>query len=431
MRASMVPSSSSSDGVTFFGRIHRYSCAVKNDRKPEAVAMNRLVRPFRHALLAVAAIVLLIQPAMAAPPTFQTTARQAILLDLDTGTVLYEKDSDSPMFPASMSKIMTALLVFDELRAGRLQMDSTFRVSEKAWRMGGSKMFVSVNTEVAIEDLLRGVIVQSGNDASIVIAEGIAGSEEAFAERMTERAREIGLEGTQFRNATGWPDPEHFTTARDLAMLVTFLIREYPEFYGLYSEREFTYGKSLDGKPITQGNRNPLLYKAVGADGLKTGHTEASGFGLTASAVRGELRLVMVINGLDSVRARSSESERLINWGFRVFDNYPLFQAGETVEEAKVWLGDAGTVPLVIDAPLTVTIPKSSRRGMRVKVMYESPIPAPVSAGVEVARIEVTAPDMEPIVRPLKTAQDVGQLAFFGRIKSAIDFIIFGSSSGG
>ncbi len=392
--------------------------------------MPRIARRIRNALLVLTAFAV-IAPAQAAPPTFQTTARQAILIDFDTGAVLFEKDSDSPMFPASMSKIMTSLLVFDELRAGRLEMDSTFRVSEKAWRKGGSKMFVSVNDEIKIEDLLRGIIVQSGNDASIVIAEGIAGSEEAFAERMTERAIEIGLDSTQFRNATGWPDPDHVTTARDLAKLALFLIREYPEFYGLYSEREFTYGKSLDGKPITQGNRNPLLYKAVGADGLKTGHTEASGFGLTASAVRGERRLVMVINGLDSVRARSSESERLLNWGFRVFDNYKLFEAGETVEEAKVWLGDAGTVPLVIEDSLAVTIPKSSRRGMRVKVMYESPIPAPISAGVEVARLEVTVPDMEPISRSLKTASDVGQLDFFGRITSAINFIIFGSSSGG
>ena len=392
--------------------------------------MTRFARNIRHVLLALTALAI-ITPAQAAPPTFQTTARQAILIDFDTGTVLYEKDSESPMFPASMSKIMTSLLVFDELRAGRLEMDSTFRVSEKAWRKGGSKMFVSVNDEIRVEDLLRGIIVQSGNDASIVIAEGIAGSEEAFAERMTERAIEIDLTNTQFRNATGWPDPDHVTTARDLAMLAIFLIREYPEFYGLYSEREFTYGKSLDGKPITQGNRNPLLYKAVGADGLKTGHTEASGFGLTASAVRGDRRLVMVINGLDSVRARSSESKRLLNWGFRVFDNYKLFEAGETVEEAKVWLGDAGVVPLVIEDALAVTIPKSSRRGMRVKVMYESPIPAPISAGVEVARLEVTAPDMQPISRPLKTASDVGQLDFFGRITSAINFIIFGSSSGG
>lgn len=379
---------------------------------------------------AVALALLFAGVASAAPPSFQTTAKQAILMDFDTGAVLYAKNADTPMFPASMTKIMTSIMVFDELRAGRLQLDSTFRVSENAWRKGGSKMFVRVKDDIKVEDLLRGIIVQSGNDASIVVAEGLAGSDETFADQMTERAREIGLQDTVFRNATGWPDPDHVTSARDLAKLAAYLIREYPDFYSYYSEKEFTYGKSLDGKPITQGNRNPLLYKSVGADGLKTGHTEASGFGLTASAIRGDRRLVMVINGLNSVRARSSESERLINWGFQVFDNYPLFQAGETVENAKVWLGDAGTVPLVIEDELTITFPKSARRNMKVKVIYDSPIPAPFDAGMQVARLEVTAPDIEPIIRPLKTSQSVGQLAFFGRITSAINFIIFGASSG-
>ena len=364
-------------------------------------------------------------------PTFQTPAQQAILMDFDTGAVIYEKNADSPMFPASMTKLMTSILAFDELKAGRLTLDDTFNVSETAWRKGGSKMFVKVNSDVRIEDLLRGVIIQSGNDASIVIAEGIAGSEEAFLERMTERGRQIGLEGTVFRNATGWPDPQHVTTARDLAKLARFLIREYPDFYPYYSEKEFTYGKSLDGKPITQGNRNPLLYKSVGADGLKTGHTEASGYGLTASASREDRRLVLVINGLNSVRERSSESERLINWGFQVFDNYQLFKAGETVEDAKVWLGDAVTVPLVIEDDLKITIPKSARRNMKVRVIYESPVPAPIDAGTTIGRVEVTAPDIEPIVRPLKTTQSVGQLDFFGRITSAINFIIFGASAGG
>lgn len=369
--------------------------------------------------------------AHSAPPTFQTPAKQAILLDFDTGAVLYEKNADTSMYPASMTKLMTSILAFDELKAGRLSLDDTFRVSETAWRKGGSKMFVRVNSDVRIEDLLRGVIVQSGNDASIVIAEGIAGTEEAFAERMTERGRQIGLESTVFRNATGWPDPEHVTTARDLAKLARFLIRQYPEFYPYYSEKEFTYGKSLDGKPITQGNRNPLLYKSIGADGLKTGHTEASGYGLAASASLDGRRLVLVVNGLDSVRARSSETERLINWGFQVFDNYQLFQAGETVEDAKVWLGDAVTVPLVIEEDLTITIPKSARRNMKVQVIYESPVPAPIEAGTTIGRVEVTAPDIEPIVRPLKTTQSVGQLDFFGRITSAINFIIFGASAGG
>ena len=393
--------------------------------------MTQLARILSGAGLTALLSVFLAIPVVAAPPTFKTTAKQAILLDFDTGAVLFAKNADTPMFPASMTKIMTSIIAFDELRAGRLQLDSMLRVSETAWRKGGSKMFVRVNDEVRFEDLLRGVIVQSGNDASIVVAEGISGTEAAFAGRMTERAREIGLDNSIFRNATGWPDPDHVTTAQDLAKLASFLIREYTDFYGYYSEKEFTYGKSLGGKPITQGNRNPLLYKGVGADGLKTGHTEASGFGLTASAIRNDRRLVMVINGLDSVRSRSSESERLINWGFQVFDNYELFTAGETLEKAKVWLGDAATVPLVIEDSLTITIPKNSRRKMKLKVIYESPIPAPIAAGTIVARIEVTAPDIKPIIRPLKTATTVGQLAFFRRIKSAINFIIFGASSGG
>ncbi|MBO6784714.1 MAG: D-alanyl-D-alanine carboxypeptidase [Alphaproteobacteria bacterium] len=370
-------------------------------------------------------------PVHAAPPSYETNAEQAILIDFDTQAVLFEKNADTPMFPASMTKIMTAILVFDELRAGRLQLDSTFRVSETAWRKGGSKMFVKLNDEVTVEDLLRGIIVQSGNDASIVVAEGILGTEEGFAARMTERAKEIGLQNTVFRNATGWPDPDHVTTARDMARLAMFLIEEYPDFYGYYAEKEFTYGTSPDGKPITQGNRNPLLYRNVGADGLKTGHTEASGYGLTASAEREDRRLVMVVNGLDSVRARSQESERLINWGFRVFDNYRLFKAGEVVEQAPVWLGKSETVPLVIEQELTVTMPKASRRNMEVKVIYESPIPAPVADGAQVARLEVSAPDTETTSRPLKTAASVEQLNFFGRISSAINHIIFGASSDG
>ncbi len=392
--------------------------------------MKILPRLALTASILMASVVALASGTFAAPPTFQTSAKQAILIDFDTGAILYEKNADEPMFPASMTKIMTSVLAFDELRAGRLTMDSTFHVSEEAWRKGGSKMFVRVNTDVRLGDLLRGVIVQSGNDASIVVAEGIAGSEEAFAQHMTERAHEIGMSSTTFRNATGWPDPEHVTTAHDLARLAIFMIREHPDFYSFYSEKEFTYGKSLDGKPITQGNRNPLLYKSVGADGLKTGHTEASGYGLTASAIRGDRRLIMVLNGMESVRKRSNEAERLINWGFATFDNYELFKAGETVENAKVWLGSEPNVPLVIDEALTITIPKASRREMSVKVFYESPIPAPVPEGAEVARVEVQAPDIEKIVRPLKTAKSVQQLDFFGRITSAINFIIFGASAG-
>jgi D-alanyl-D-alanine carboxypeptidase (penicillin-binding protein 5/6) len=362
--------------------------------------------------------------------TFETAAKQVILVDHDTSTVLFEKNPDATMFPASMSKIMTALLVFDRLRDGSLSLESKLPISEKAWRMGGSKMFVRVGEEVSVEDLLRGIIVQSGNDASIVVAEAIGGSEEAFAELMTKRGREIGLGGTVYRNATGWPDPGHVTTARDLATLANYVIREFPEYYGYYSEREFTYGQSLDGKPITQSNRNPLLYQGVGADGLKTGHTEAAGFGLAASGVRDGRRLVMVIHGMDSVRARSQESRRLFDWGFREFANYALFKAGETVESATVWLGDKPAVPLVLEKDFTVTLPRGGRSGMKVVVNYQGPVSTPIAKGQQIAMLEVSGPGFETIRRPLYAAEEVGRLAFFGRIVSAISFIIFGAPSG-
>ncbi len=376
----------------------------------------------------------LLAAALAGPATaqtnFETSAKQVVLIDYDTGAVLFEKDADATMFPASMTKIMTALLVFDRLRDGSFTLDTKLPVSEKAWRMGGSKMFVRVGDEVSVQDLLRGVIVQSGNDASIVFAEAIGGSEEAFGELMTKRGEEIGLEGTIFRNSTGWPDPSHVTTARDMAKLAEYVIREFPENYKYYSETEFTYGKSLDGKPIVQSNRNPLLYQGVGADGLKTGHTEAAGFGLTASGNRSGRRLVMVIHGMDSVRTRSQESRRLFDWGFREFKNFALFKAGDPVETAGVWLGDKPSVPLVLEEDLTVTLPRGARTGMKVTVKYQGPIATPVAKGQQIATLEVTAKGVEPISRPLYAAEDVGQLAFFGRIASAISFIIFGAPSG-
>ncbi len=366
----------------------------------------------------------------AAGQTFETTAKQAILIDYDTGSILFDKNADETMFPASMTKIMTALLVFDRLRDGSLTLESNLPVSEKAWRMGGSKMFVRVGEEVSVEDLLRGIIVQSGNDASVVVAEAIGGSEEAFAELMTKRGREIGLENTVFRNSTGWPDPAHVTTARDMARLAEFVVREYPQYYGYYAEREFTYGKSLDGKPITQSNRNPLLFQGVGADGLKTGHTEASGFGLTASGTRNDRRLVMVLHGMESIRERSQESRRLFDWGFREFANYALFKSGETVDSASVWLGDKPAVPLVLENDLTVTLPRGARSGMKVVVKYQGPVETPIAKGQQIATLEISGPEIEPIRRPLYAAEDVGQLAFFGRIGSAIRFIIFGAPAG-
>ena len=363
----------------------------------------------------------LLWPALAPQAqALETRAREAFLIDVTTGTVLLEKDADVSMPPASMSKIMTAYLVFGALKEGRISLDDKLPVSEKAWRKGGSKMFVEVGSEVSVEDLLRGVIVQSGNDACIVLAEALAGSEEAFAEQMTRKAREIGMEGSTFTNSTGWPDPNHRMTARDLAILAERMVQDFPDFYHYYSEREFTYNG------IRQGNRNPLLYKNLGADGLKTGHTEEAGYGLTASAERDGRRLVLVINGLESIKARSEEAERLIGWGFREFATYDLFQPNEQVEAAPVWQGSADAVPLVFPEGLKVTLSRQARREMTVKVAYTSPVPAPIEAGQEIGRLVIETGAGEPHRFPLVAGAAVERLGPIGRLFSSVKFLLLG-----
>ncbi|GAB4361456.1 MAG: D-alanyl-D-alanine carboxypeptidase family protein [Kiloniellaceae bacterium] len=351
----------------------------------------------------------------------ETQAAQAFLMDFDTGAVLLDKNADQLMPPSSMSKLMTAYMVFDRIDDGRLSLDDKLTVSEKAWRKGGSKMFVEVGNQVRVEDLLRGVIVQSGNDACIVLAEGLAGSEEAFAEQMTARAREMGMEKSTFRNSTGWPDPEHLMTARELAILAKRIILDHPQHYHYYAEKEFTWNG------IRQGNRNPLLYRNIGADGLKTGHTEDAGYGLTASAVQNGRRLILVVNGLPSMQARADESDRLMSWGFREFDNYALFKAGDVVDEAPVWLGAEETVPLVIAEDLKVTLPRADRNGMQVAVVYDAPIPAPVPAGQEIAKLRVTWPGGVPLEVPLQAGTAVEQLGAFGRIAASVKFLLLGA----
>ena len=381
--------------------------------------MKRLSNLFLPLGLAVAVSLPSIGSGLAA--TIETQAEQALLLDFDTGAVLLDKNADVLMPPSSMSKMMTAYMVFERLKDGSLSLEDQLPVSEKAWRKGGSKMFVEVGSQIAVEDLLRGVIVQSGNDACIVLAEGLSGSEDAFAEKMTEKAREIGLTNSTFTNATGWPDPNHRVTARDLSTLAKRIISDHAEFYHYYSEKEFTWND------IRQGNRNPLLYKNIGADGLKTGHTEDAGYGLTASAVRNGRRLILVVNGLPSVKARADESERLMSWGFREFNNYALFEAGETVDDAAVWLGDDETVPLVIPEDLTVTLPRSDRNGMNVSVVYDAPISAPIPAGREIAMLRVSWPGGVPVEVPLQAGKDVEQLGPFGRIAASIKFLLLGA----
>lgn len=349
-----------------------------------------------------------------------TIARQAILLDMTTQTVLFEKNADERMPPSSMSKIMTMYMVFDALREGRLKLDDTLSVSQRAWKMGGSKMYVELNNSIKIDDLIKGVIVQSGNDACVVLAEGLAGSEEEFARRATAKAKEIGLTGTNLVNATGWPDPQHYMTARDLSRLAQRLVIDFPEYYHYYSIREFTYHK------IKQGNRNPLLYRNIGADGLKTGHTDAAGYGLTASAERDGRRLVLVVNGLPNMQARADESARLIEWGFREFQNYALFKKGDVVDETKVWLGQAPTVPVTVADDVKVTMTPAERDGMKVTLVTPSAVPAPIKPGDPVGKLVISGPGFSAKEIPVVAAAAVERKGVFGRALAAISHYALG-----
>ncbi len=357
----------------------------------------------------------------------ETIAKSAVLMDAETGTLLIDKNAAEPMAPASMSKLMTVYMVFDRLRDGRLSLDDTFLVSENAWRTGGVKsgsstMFLEPGKRVSVEDLLRGIIIQSGNDACIVVAEGLSGSEENFAAEMTERGRQIGLKNSTFKNATGWPNPEHRMSPMDLAVLAKHTIKDFPDYYRYFAETSFAYNG------ISQSNRNPLLYKNMGVDGLKTGHTEESGYGLTSSAVRGDRRLILVVNGLASKKERSAEPQRLLDWGFREYDNYALLKSGEVFEEAQVWLGSQPTVQLIVEADLTLTLPKKSRRDMKVTVNYQGPLPAPIKKGQQMATLNINVPGMDPVQVPLVAAADVEQLGLFGRLGAAFRHILWGSS---
>jgi D-alanyl-D-alanine carboxypeptidase (penicillin-binding protein 5/6) len=338
---------------------------------------------------------------------FQTAATHAILVDADSGAVLFEKAPDDPFPPASMAKLMTAEIVFRELTAGRLTMDRELVVSENAWRKGGgradgSSMFAPLNSSVKIGDLLRGLIVQSGNDAAIALAEGIAGSEDNFARLMNERAKEIGLTRSTFRNPTGYGHPEQRMSARDLAKLSLHIIETYPEYYKIYSEREFTWNK------IRQQNRNPLLAEFQGADGLKTGYLEESGYALSGTAVQNGQRLIMVISGLKTMRDRASEARKLLDYGFRTFEGRQLFEKDVVVGEAQVFGGDRSAVPLVSNRPVRVLLPRGANEPIVARIAYTGPLKAPIKKGKEVARLKVMRGEAQALDMPLYAAEDVG-----------------------
>ena len=351
---------------------------------------------------------------------FDTAAKWALIVDFNTGAQLLSKEGDAPMPPSSMTKLMTAYLVYSALKAGKLTLDQQLPVSEKAWRMEGSKMFVPLNGTVSVENLILGMIVQSGNDACIVLAEGIAGSENEFVEQMNAKAKEFGLEGATFRNCTGWPDAEQRMSCRDIATIARRLITDFPEYYKYDNVKSFTYNN------IVQQNRNPLVQKGL-ADGLKTGHTDAGGFGLVASAQRQGRRVIVVANGMTSMHQRAEESERLLEWAFSEFENVTLFTAGDTVENAKVWLGNHSTVPLVGGRDLVMTMPRGWRKSAKITVAYPSPVPAPINRGDMLGKLMVSGQGVPVTEMPLLAGADVDKLGLPGRAVAGVARFVTGS----
>lgn len=344
---------------------------------------------------------------LSAKAQMETPAKQAVMIDFDTGAVLLEKNADARMPTSSMSKVITMYLVFDAIKTGRLAKDTELAVSEKAWRMGGSKMFVEVGKKVKVEDLIQGVIVQSGNDATVALAEGVAGTEEAFAEMLNTKAQQLGMMNSHFMNASGWPDPEHYSTAHDLAILAVHTIRDFPDEYHYWSEQEFTYNN------IKQPNRNPLLFRGIGADGIKTGHTEEGGYGLIGSGTMNGRRVILVVNGLTGESERAQESARLLEWGLKAFENVSLFKAGEEIDRARVVMGMTDEVSLTVEKDLIVTLPATVRNDLKVEMVYGGPLEAPVKKGQKVGMLRITVPRMPVTEVPLVAAQDVGRIGLF------------------
>ena len=359
-----------------------------------------------------------------------TIATYAYVIDFTSGRVLIEKQKDAPMKPASMAKIMTAYIVFDRIAEGSLELTDQFIVSEKAWKMGGSRSFLQAGRSYSLDELLHGVIVQSGNDAAVVIAEGISGTEENFVTEMNITAAELGMTNTKFTNSTGWPDPELSTTAHDLALLSTALIKnfpadKYPDLYPIFKKKTYTLNE------IKQGNRNPLLYgkesQSKGVDGLKTGYTSESGYGLVASAERNGQRVIMVLNGMDSKKERSAESRRLLDFIFREYRNYEFFEAGEIIDRAEVWLGDARHVSLVLEDEFSKVLSRAERAKTDLRVTWADPVAAPISKSQKIGELVVTIDGSVANRLPLLAAEDVAQLGILERVGEALKYLIFGA----
>ncbi len=364
-------------------------------------------------------------PSSSSAQSFQTKAKQAIVMDFESGSILYQKNADQLMPPASMAKLMTIEVVFNALKTGQLTFNSTFSISEDVWKRGGansggSTMFAKLNSDIKLENLIRGVIIQSGNDAAMAIAEGMAGSENGFAGLMNQRAKRIGLSHSRFTNSTGLPDPQQRVTARDLAVLARHIIKTYPQLYKIYSEPEFTWNK------VRQRNRNPLLGKVEGADGMKTGYTEASGYGLVGSAFRDGRRVIMVLNGMTSKRERSSEAVKMMRWASRAFQAIKLFKAGEVVGEATLYGGAKSGVELKADGALQIFVPVGFRDRLRAEIVFSGPLRAPISKGSQIAKLQVLVDGKVSQETPLFAVEDVAVGSIPQRAMDAAQELIVG-----
>jgi serine-type D-Ala-D-Ala carboxypeptidase (penicillin-binding protein 5/6) len=356
---------------------------------------------------------------------YQTAAAHAILIEADSGSVLFEKAADDLIPPASLSKLMTQEVVFNEIRQGRLKPTTEFIVSTNAWRRGGapshtSSMFIPIHSKVSVDDLLHGAIIQSANDACIALAEGISGNESGFAELMTKRARELGLTKSTFGNSTGLPDPRQLMTSRELAKLARHIIETYPEYYKYYGEREFTWNK------IRQFNRNPLLALNIGADGLKTGFTKEAGYGLVGSAVQNGLRLIVVVNGLRSEKERADEAKKMLDWGFHNFQSGLLFAQGQEIAQAKLYGGAKGHVPLTARKEVRLMVPRGSRDKIIARVVYSGPVPAPVQEGQNIGTLKVWRGESVVLEVPLQAAESVGTGSMPARAFDAATELVLG-----
>ena len=351
----------------------------------------------------------------------ETKADSAIILDVNSNTILFEKNADERQGPASMSKLMIIYMVFERLQNRTLTTDQEFLVSKKAWKFGGSKMFVNIGDMVSVENLLKGIIVQSGNDACIVLAEGLSGTEENMVDEMNEKAVEIGLTNSNFQNVTGWPHEDHYMSLKDIAYLSKLIITNFFEYYYLFAINEFTYNN------IKQFNRNKLI-SIDGFDGLKTGRTSQSGYGIVASSKRENRRIISVVNGLNSEKERINETKKLVNWSFREFVNYDLYKSGDSIQFAKVWLGKESFVPLVLNEDLSVTIKKKNLDKFKIKLVYETPIVSPVKKGDKLAELQLIEGDNVEI-KNIYSGKDVDKVSRFYRSFSIINYLLFGVSN--